>query len=229
MEPTSPGGLHRFPGHLAEGVTDVEDRRIHRCGRPGPHRVRPMDPVRGVPAFHGGREAGPPTRRHHPRMDCRDQGHRAIVAGRDHGAGAGRGHRDGAPRAAPRNDGRVTFEPLGREADAGSPSSSTSSRRIRSRRPGTRWASSSVRWRVTSAGSRSSSSRAGRRPAAGVVRSRAARRWAPAAEPRGPCKGRQADGTDDRDVLGAHAARVAPVPLGVREPHLPYEDEAGWT
>ena len=160
-----------------------------------------MDTVRGIPAIHGGREAGPPTRRHHARMDRRDQGHRAIVARGDHGAGAGPGASDGAPRAVPGTTGRSHSSRSARTGP-GSPSSSTSSRRIRSRRPGTPWASSSVRWRETCGDSRSSSSRAGRRPVDGVVRSRPARRWAPAAEPRRPCKGRQAEGTDDRDVLG---------------------------
>ena len=78
-------------------------------------------------------------------------------------------------------------------------SSWTSSLMIRSRRRATRWASSSGRSRGTCAGSRSSSSRVGRRPAAGAARSMTARRSAAAVdEPRGSCKG---DGSAARTTV----------------------------
>ena len=98
----------------------------------------------------------------------------------------------------------------------------TSSRKARSRRSATRSASSSGRSRATSTGSRSSSSRVA----------------APTGGWRGEVDGGQkvgerpltsreaharavgSRGTDDRDVVFATLS-VAPVPLGVREPHLP--------
>ena len=75
-------------GSFAMAKIEQSDRRQ----RPGQHRLQPVDPVRGVPALHGGREgsASSTTRRSNGPLDRRRRG---DLDGRDHRAGARPAHR----------------------------------------------------------------------------------------------------------------------------------------
>ena len=99
--PTAPGGPFRIPSK-SRSSTHVRDHRSHRRRRPGPRRLRPVDPVRSVPAVHGGRREGRAARRHDARWTAKIAGVKKTWTRQDHRAearpSASPGHRSRARR-----------------------------------------------------------------------------------------------------------------------------------
>ena len=151
--------------HTRTGGATCRHHRIHRRRRPGPDGLRPVDPVRGVPAVHGGRRA----------VDQLDDTHLhwvAKVAGKAKEWEAEITEQTPDQRVAwtstsgAQNAGVVTFHRLDDDTTR-----VTVQMDVEPEGPvetvGTRSASPIARSRAISSGSRRSSSRAARRPARG--------------------------------------------------------------